>query len=110
MFDLDNKHIKNPLHDIGHSLPSEAACRKLVVQSSADELQRIRNAVHDKQIFLVVDESTLSGIQYLSILVGSLETPHVSYLYDCQPLSCASNSNSIAQAIDDAVRSLGDNK
>ena len=33
--------------------------------------------VHDKQIVLIVDESTLSGTQYLNILVGSLETLHV---------------------------------
>ena len=29
----------------------------------------------------------------------SLETPHVSYLYDCQPVKCAPNSNIIAQKL-----------
>ena len=75
-----------------------------------DEQHQIQNAVHDKQIFLIVDESTLSGTQYLSILVGSLETPRVSYLYDCHRLKCAPNSNIITQAVDDAVRNLGINK
>ena len=42
--------------------------------------------------------------------MGSLETPHVSYLYDCQLLKCAPNSNIIAQAGDDAVRNLGINR
>ena len=42
--------------------------------------------------------------------MGSLETRHVSYLYDCQPLKCTPNSNIIAQAVDDAVRYLGINK
>ena len=42
--------------------------------------------------------------------MGSLEAPHVSYLYDCQPLKCAPNSNLIAQAVDDAVRNLGINR
>ena len=42
--------------------------------------------------------------------MGSLETPHVSYLYDCQPLKCAPNSNVIAQAVDDAARNLGINR
>ena len=42
--------------------------------------------------------------------MGSPETPHVSYLYDCQPLKCALNSNIIAQAVDDAVRNLEINK
>ena len=63
-----------------------------------------------KQIFLIVDESTLFGTQYLNILMGGLETSHVSYLYDCQPLKCAPSSNIIAQAVDDAVRNLGINK
>ena len=49
-------------------------------------------------------------MQYSNILVGSLETPHVSYLYDCQPLKCAPNSNIIAQAVDDAVRNLRMNR
>ena len=31
------------------------------------------------------------------------------YLYDCQPLKCAPNSNIIAQAVGDAVRNLGIN-
>ena len=57
---------------------------------------RIQNAVHDKQIFIIVDDSILSGMQYLNILVGSLETPHVTYMCDCQPLKCAPYSNIIA--------------
>ena len=40
----------------------------------------------------------------------SIETPHVSYLYDCQPLKCAPNSNIIGQAVDDAVKNLRINK
>ena len=100
---LNNTHTKNLLRDIGHRLPSETTCRRTTLQLSEDELKRIRNAVHDKQIFLIVDDSTLSGTQYLNILVGRLETPHVSYLYDCQPLKNAPNSNIIAQAVDDAV-------
>ena len=66
-----------------------------------------RNAVRGDHIFLIVDERALSGTQYLNILMGSLETPHVSFLYDCQPLKCAPNINIIAQAVDDAVRNPG---
>ena len=81
-----------------------------MLQFSAGELQRIRNAVHDKQSFLVLDEGTLFGIHYLNILVGSLGTTHVGYLYDCQPLPCAPNSYNIVQAVDNAVKSLGSNR
>ena len=67
----------------------------------------MRNAIRDKPIFLLVDESNLSGIQCLNVLVGNLETSHISYLYECQAFLCARNSNSIAQGVDDAVKSLG---
>ena len=60
---------------------------------------------------ILLNESTLFGIEYFNILVGSLEAPHVNYyLCDCQPLPCAPHSKSIAQAGDDAVRSLGINR
>ena len=86
LYKLNNTQIKDLFRDIGHRLPSETTCRRTALQLSEDELKRIRNTVHDKQIFVIVDESILSGMQYLNILVGSLETPHVSYLYDCQLL------------------------
>ena len=70
LYKLNNTHIKNLLREIGHKLPPETTCRRTALQLSEDELKRIRNAVHDKQIFLIVDESTLSGTQYLNILVG----------------------------------------
>ena len=93
LYKLSNTHIKNLFRDIGHRLPSETTCRRTALQLSENELKRIRNAVHDNQLFVIVGESTVSGSQNLNVLVGSLETPHVSYLYDCQPLKCAPNSN-----------------
>ena len=112
LYKLNNTHINNLFRDIGHRLPSEITCRRTARQLSEDELKQIRIAVHDRQIFLIVDESILSGTQYMNILVGSLETPHVSYLYDCQLLKCAPNTttNIIAQAVDKAARNLGINR
>ena len=103
LYKLNNTHIKNLFCDNSHGLPSETTCRRTALQLSKDKLERIRNAVDDTQIFFIVDESILSGTQYLNILVGSLEIPHVSYLYDCQSLKCAPNSNIIAQAVDDTL-------
>ena len=45
LYKLSNKRIKNLFHDIGHSLPSETTCRKTELHLSADEFQRIRNAI-----------------------------------------------------------------
>ena len=103
---LNSKHIKILLHGIGHSLPSESKCSKTVLQLRADELQRIRNAVHDKK-FLWLLVRTLFGTKYLNILVGGLDILYVSYLYVWQPLIYTPNSSSIAQAVDDAIKSLG---
>ena len=52
LYKLNNTHIKNLFRDIGHRLLSETTCRRTVLQLSEDELKRIQNAVHDKQIFL----------------------------------------------------------
>ena len=95
LYKLNNTHIKILFCDIGHRLPSDTTCRRAALQLSENKLKRVRNAVHDKQMFLIVDESTLSGTLYLNILVGSLETQHLSYLYDCQALKCAPNSTSL---------------
>ena len=73
-----------------------------MLQVSADELQRIKNAAREKQCFwLLMRALYLAYIQYINILVGSLETPIVSYF---------KNSSSIAQAVDNGVRSLGINR
>ena len=73
LHELSNKHIKNLFYHISHTLTSETTGRKTVLQSSANKFQRIRNSIQDKQIFLVVNESPLSGIQYLNISVGFLQ-------------------------------------
>ena len=78
-----------------------------VVRLSADELQWIINAVHDKQIFLIVDESTLSGIQYLNILSWKLGNTSRQLFVRLSTMPCATNSHSIALVVDDAVKSLG---
>ena len=45
LYKLNNKHIKNLFHDIGHSFPSKTACTKTVLQLSVDDLEQIRNGV-----------------------------------------------------------------
>ena len=54
LYKLNKTHMKNLFHDIDHSLPSETTFRKTVLQLSADELQRLRIAVHDKFFCLLI--------------------------------------------------------
>ncbi len=67
LYKLNNKHVKNLFSDIGHSLPAESTCRKTVLKLGADELQRIRNVVEDKQIFwLLMKPFCLANSIYIS--------------------------------------------
>ena len=90
-------------------MPSETTCKRTALQLSEDELKRIRNAVHDKQIFVIVDESTFVWHAIVEYFNGKpwYTIRQLLVQYDCQPLKCAPNSNIIAQAVDDAVRNLG---
>ena len=54
LYKLHNKHINSLFHDIGHNLPSEITCLKTVLQLSTIELQRIRNAIGDKFLWLLM--------------------------------------------------------
>ena len=54
LYKLNNTHIKNLFRDIGHRLLSETVCRRTALQLSEDELKRIRNAVHDKENFILL--------------------------------------------------------
>ena len=47
LYKLSNKPVKNIFNNIGKKLLSKTTCRNTVVQLSADELQQIRNVVHD---------------------------------------------------------------
>ena len=69
LYKLNNKHVKNIFSDFGHGLPCKTTCGKAMPKLGADELQRLRNAVNDKLVFLVFDENTLFGTQYLNILI-----------------------------------------
>ena len=56
-----NKHIKDLFNHIGYSLSFETTCRKTLLQSGADEIQQIRNAVHDiKFLWLLMKALSLA--------------------------------------------------
>ena len=67
LYKINNKHAKNILSDFCHGLPFETTCRKAMPKLGADKLQRIRNTVNDKQVFLVVDGNTLFDTQYFTL-------------------------------------------
>ena len=70
------------------------------------EIDRVKNSMHEQKIFLVVDESEISGIKYLNVLVGLLDELDKTYLIACKVLPKSPTAKSICQEIDDCLRFL----
>ena len=68
------------------------------------EVDRVCEILLDKIIFMVIDESEISGCKYLNTLVGDIEVPETTYLLHCKILCTSSNQQTIA--VDDAIRTL----
>ena len=92
--------------DIGKTLPSESACRRKAAEMGEREIDRVNNLIHKQKIFLVVDESEITGIKYLNVLVGLLDEPDKTYLIACKVLPKSPTAQSICQEIDDCLQFL----
>ena len=103
---LQNKELKQLFKDIGKTLPLESACRRKAAEMGERKIDRVKNLIHVQKIFLVVDESEISGINYLNVLVGLLDEPDKTYLIACKVLPKSPTAQSICQEIDDCVRFL----
>ena len=93
---------------MGKVLPSETAARACVAKLASQKEEQIQELRRDKQIFLIVDEAEIAKQKYISVLVGSLDAPHQTFLVDCHPLDSGSNVNSsiILHTVDDILRQL----
>ena len=92
---------------MGKVLPSETAAWACVAKL-ASQKEQIQELLHDKKIFLIVDEAEIAKQKYISVLVGSLDAPNQTFLVDCHPLDSGSNVNSsiILHTVDDILQQL----
>ena len=86
-------------------MPSESSCRAHVDTLASKELQRIKDCLHGKRVFLVVDESEIEQKKYLNILVGDTAAPETTYVADCSIVETV-NQQIVATKIDDVLRKL----
>ena len=93
--------------NLGHHCPSESACRKQVKDLASQEFKRIKKLLTRKPIFLVVDESDVSGQKYVNVLDGLMEEPNKTYLIACSPLSENPNSSNICTIVVDCIKEIG---
>ena len=92
---------------MGKDCPSETACRMRVPALGENQKSEIRTSMNGEQIFLIADESTISGDRYFNILVGSVNNPSKTFLMECIVLQNSVTGEVVCQLIDDAIRYLG---
>lgn len=106
LYKLRHQGIQRLFSSIGHPLPSESACRNKVDAMAAGEINRMVDMLHNSPFFIVIDESNVRGTNYLHILVGKLEEPAKTYLFDCLPLVSTPDAGTIVRSLDDVIQKL----
>ncbi len=108
--DIPLHKLQNPLicqlfTDLGQPVPSQSACRVQVDALAADNVLRVKELLHMKTVFLVVDESEVSGRKYLNVLVGDTAVPEKVYVVDCSVVESV-NQAVVVTKIDDVLKKL----
>lgn len=104
---LAHPSIRQLFQETGRTVPSATSCRNVVDQLSQEAFDEVRKKLSNKKIFLMVDESEVSGAKFVNVLVGSLDNPHITYLWRCEHMESAINAQLIIHQVDDAVKDLG---
>lgn len=102
---LQNPKIRELFTDLGQEVPSESSCRVLVDDLAKEEIQRLKERLCDKTVFLIVDESEVNGRKYLNILIGDTNVPETTYILDCSAVEVV-NQQIVTTAIDDALKKV----
>ena len=105
---LNHPSLKSLFARMGKVLPSETAARACVAKLASQQEEQNPELLHDKKIFLIVDEAEVAKQKYISVLVGSLDAPNQTFLVNCHPLESDRNVNSsiILHTVDDILRQL----
>ena len=86
MFKLQHPQIRQLFTHLGQPVPSESSCREHVDKLAVDVIQRLKEHLHNKNTFLVVDKSEtllIDSSKYLNILIGDTAVPETTYVLDC---------------------------
>ena len=83
---LNHFALKSLFVAMGKPLPSETAACASVAQLASQKEENIRELLRNKKVFLIVDEAEVDKQTYISVLMGSLDTPNETFLVKCLPL------------------------
>ena len=102
---LQNAHIRLLFTDLGQPVPSESSCRAHVDKLAAEQMIRLKERLQNKNVFVVIGESEVSGSRYLNILIGDTKMPEIVYVLDCSVVETVNQQVVIAK-IDDALKKV----
>ena len=105
LFKLQHPQIRRLLTHLGQLVPSESSCREHVDKLAADEKQRLKERLHNKNTFLVVDESEINDSKYLKIPIGDTAVPETMYVLDCSIVETV-NQQVVTMKIGDVLKKL----
>jgi hypothetical protein len=103
LWKLRHTSLRRLFTNIGNPLPSEESCKSRIHQLYIKEMSRICKLIADKPIFLIVDESEVSGSKYL-------HNPHVTNLCACISLEKSPDAAEVVRAVNDIIPILGCNR
>lgn len=89
-------------------VPDESTVRKLYLERSYDlVIEKIREALKDKYVYIQVDETTIKGRKIEHLLVGALdsEASSIPFLLACEQVEKA-NTETTCQFINESLRIL----
>lgn len=81
---LLNPALKDMFQFLGHTAPSVSCCRARVFDLATSEADRLKTLLTGKDLFMVIDESDVSGRKFVNVLVGDIEQPSKVYLVSCK--------------------------
>jgi len=101
--------LKSLFEYLGKPLPSESALRSIISTVAQDELNKVKEKIFQKDIFLIIDESEISGKQIFNTLIGIITEPKKTYLLDCRICDASVNKQYVIQLVDDILRNFSIN-
>jgi len=103
---LSHPAIRRLFAEAGKTLPSESAARNMVTQIADREIDRLKENVANKKVFLIVDEAEVASVKYINSIIGDIDRPSITYLAQCKVLEDNPNSQIVSQTVDDVLRML----
>ena len=84
LYKANNRELQALFSFLGKPLPSETILRSQVSTIADLEMLQVQNLISEKKIFVIVDESDISGKRIFNALIGTIENPDRTYLIDCR--------------------------